>query len=168
MRIESPGDGADANAEWRDAASVTGHLPQIVSEGDVVRVVQGVKDAIDGPISRYILEIGKFIDSGGRYKLSDFIGDVVRVAHKTASYTLSKTDRVITADCTSGNVTITLPPVSGNTGRRFVVKRTDASVNNVIVAGDGSETIDGSNTYTMSTQYDSVTVLCDGTEWWTI
>lgn len=86
---------------------------------------------------------------------------------KTADYTATALNDVILADATSGNVVITLPPVSGNTGVHYTIKRIDGSANTVTVDGDGSETIDGETTQTLL-EHDSITVICDGTEWWII
>jgi hypothetical protein len=71
----------------------------------------------------------------------------------------------ILCDCTSKVVTITLPPVADSTDVRIQVLKTDVSASGVVVDGDGSETINGSTTYNLGSQYDFVSIWCDGVEW---
>lgn len=87
------------------------------------------------------------------------------ISNKTGAYTLTETDYTITADASSAGFTVTLPTAVGITGRAYVVKKVDASSNLVTVDGNGSETIDGSLTMVLGTQYESVTLQSTGTAW---
>lgn len=87
---------------------------------------------------------------------------------KSADYTITSSDTVIFADCTSGNVIITLPTASTVSGYRFYIKRTDGSANTVSVARSGSDTIDGATSQSLTAQYTSVTVVSDGSTHWYI
>jgi hypothetical protein len=91
------------------------------------------------------------------------------VVTKTSDYTVlgSEADGeiIIKADCTSGDLTVTLPTASSYQNRKITVKRIDSSVNEVIVDGNGSETIDGDLTVNLSTQYTSLNFWSDGSEW---
>lgn len=89
----------------------------------------------------------------------------VSVVSKTANYTITTSDSVVLCDASGGAFTITLPAASGLTGRRFDVKKTDSSALAVTIDGNASETIDGSTTIALTTQYESVTLLCDGSNW---
>ena len=71
---------------------------------------------------------------------------------------------VIIADDTSGAITINLPAAESSTHRTLTVKKTSAS-NSVTLDGNASETIDGATTKALSSQYDFVTIVCDGTAW---
>ena len=93
-------------------------------------------------------------------------GYVHAIANKTTTYTITEEDEFITADASGGAFTITLPTVSGHTGKVFHVKKTDSSANAVTVDGNGAETIDGSTTAVIRKQYDALRLVCDGTEWW--
>jgi len=65
-------------------------------------------------------------------------------------------------------VTVTLPAKSGVVGRIYVFKKIHAS-NNMIIAADGSETIDGSGTdLSFGDIYDSVTLQCGTAGWYII
>jgi hypothetical protein len=62
--------------------------------------------------------------------------------------------------------TVTLPAVASSTDAVIEIKKVDSGAGNVIIDGNLSETIDGATTQTISAQYTSITVHCDGTEWW--
>lgn len=69
-----------------------------------------------------------------------------------------------------GNVTATLPAVGDadpTAGRVVTIFKVDAA-NDVIIDGDGSETINGATTVTMSSQYDWRTLISNGTTWFVI
>lgn len=90
------------------------------------------------------------------------------VINKTAAYTVTTSDRgkLITADATSAGYTIDLPTAaSAGDGFEIAVMKSDSSANVVTLDGNGSETINGSTTMALSTQYDVVRLRCNGTAW---
>lgn len=87
---------------------------------------------------------------------------------KTANYTLVIKDRGVFVDASGGAVTITLPTAASAKNVQYFIKKIDSSVNAVTVDGNGSETIDDSTTQVISSQYDSIEIYSDGTEWWII
>lgn len=96
------------------------------------------------------------------------IGGVRDMRTETANYTAVLTDDVILVDASGGAVTITLPAAADRTGKQYDIKKIDSSGNAVTIDGDGSETIDDSLTNIIGAQYNSVTIVSDGTEWWII
>ena len=84
----------------------------------------------------------------------------------TSNYTLVVNDPGVLVDAKSGAVTITLPTALSARDQEFLVKKIDTSANAVTIDGSGSEEVDESLTRILSSQYDSVTVYSDGTEWW--
>jgi hypothetical protein len=80
--------------------------------------------------------------------------------------TVETTDRVVAVDANAGAVTVNLPPAASAT-RIVTVVKVDASVNLVTIDADGAETIDGATTRTLSSQWASVNLISDGTEWFT-
>jgi len=86
------------------------------------------------------------------------------VISKTTTYTAVVGDDIINA---SGSAfTITLYAASGNSGKSITIKKTDSSFTNIItIDGNASETIDGALTTTLNTQYESITLYCDGSNW---
>ena len=88
---------------------------------------------------------------------------------KTSNYTIGSSDTVIFADATSGAVTITLPAASSTGGYRFYVKRIDSTLaNSCSIARSGSDTIDGQTSVSLSLQYESLTLVSDGANWYII
>ena len=62
----------------------------------------------------------------------------------------------------SGTTTLTLPTAVGNTSL-YHVKRT--GVNTVTIATTSAQTIDGSQPITLTTQYQSYSIISDGANW---
>lgn len=58
-----------------------------------------------------------------------------------------------------------LPPAASSLHMVIAFEKSDASFNAVTIDGDGSETINGAATLLLLRQYDSVTLICDGTGW---
>lgn len=85
-------------------------------------------------------------------------------------YTALAADATILVDCSGGAVTVNLPAVASSSKRVIVVKDAsgDSNSNNITIDGNASETIDGSTTLTLSTNYASTTLFCNGTEWLTL
>jgi hypothetical protein len=91
---------------------------------------------------------------------------VVSTASKTTDYTIVSTDRnaLILVDATSGDVTIDADSSLGD-GFRFSIIKTDSSSNSVIFDPVSAQTVNGSATYTIGTQYESANVVTDASNW---
>lgn len=90
------------------------------------------------------------------------------VVSKIANFNVLTTQAgsVFEVDASSGSVNATLPLAADATnGFEITIKKTDSSANAVTIDGNGAETIDGATTQTLSNQYDSMILVCDGTEW---
>jgi hypothetical protein len=87
-------------------------------------------------------------------------GQILALTTKSANYTLTASDEIITV---TAGATIMLPSAVGAIGRTYTIKRTGSS--DVIIDGDGSQTIDGAATYALSAQYKYVKVVSDGANW---
>ena len=88
---------------------------------------------------------------------------------KSANATLStSSEDFVLVDCTSGDITLTLPTASGNNGLNYTITKTDSSSNHVIIDGNSTETIDGKTTIELYGQYNKVRIASDGTSWYTI
>ena len=102
-------------------------------------------------------------------QVSSALNQVIRkklvIKSITANYTVENDYDMFKVDTTGGNVTVTLPAAQLHSGRVINIKRMDASANTLTVDGNAAETIDGSATLLIPTQYESFTLLCDGTGW---
>lgn len=72
---------------------------------------------------------------------------------------------VFEIDATSGPITITLPLLSTVPNQRYLFIKVDSSDNKVTVDGDGSETINGALTQRFVSEFDSMTLIPNATEW---
>jgi hypothetical protein len=74
----------------------------------------------------------------------------------------------ILSDTSNAAITVTLPAAASVNGRVYVIKKTDGSANTVTIDPNASETIDGQPTYILTTQYEALMILCDGSNWFII
>ena len=87
---------------------------------------------------------------------------------KTANYTVATSDGtnvLVKCSASGGAFTVTLYTAVGNTGNSVTVKKTDSSTNAITIATTSSQTIDGVTTQTINSQYTSVTMVSDGSNW---
>jgi hypothetical protein len=87
------------------------------------------------------------------------------VTSQTSAYTATATVTVILCNSTTAGFTVTLPTAVSVIGRKYTIKKTDSSANAVTVGTTSSQTIDGSTTYSLPSQYNFVTVMSDGANW---
>lgn len=80
-------------------------------------------------------------------------------------YTAVIDDYFLNCDCIGGNINIALPTAIGQRGKVFIITKTDALANTVIVDAFGAETINGSLTATLTTQYQTLAIYSDGANW---
>lgn len=87
------------------------------------------------------------------------------VVSTAIDYVMNQYDEIVLVDASGANRTITLP--ARVQPYKYTVKKTDASANTVIVTPPAGN-IDGAGTKTLTTQYEKVTVITDGTNWFII
>lgn len=93
---------------------------------------------------------------------------LVRKVEVDAAFTIVS-GVVFLCDATSGAFAITLPEAGVlSESRILIIKKVDSSVNAVTVTRAASDTIDGATTYTLSSQYNSVTLVDDESGNWHI
>ena len=84
----------------------------------------------------------------------------------TTAYTATAGDYTILCDASTGAFTVTLPLAKPNKNKIYVIKKTDSSANAITIDGNGTETIDGALTQSLSSQYDTKTIQSSGTYWY--
>lgn len=94
---------------------------------------------------------------------------VLQYGTKTGNYTMTAADRLLFCNTTSGTITGTLPPAANvNAWTPYSVEKT-AVANSLILDPDGSETIDGASTLTLTALYAHADFVSDGvSKWFTI
>ena len=114
-------------------------------------------------VAQWAAAFGQALD-----RLIEDVREVRGVQSVTDDYTATNRDALILCDATSAAFTVTLYSAVGNKGRKIAVKKTDSSANAITVDGNGSETIDGSTTVSLSSQYAVKHLQSDGENWWVI
>jgi hypothetical protein len=79
-------------------------------------------------------------------------------------YTAS-TEDVILFSLSSAS-TINLPAVASSTGKTYRIIKTSSDFNVLTIDGNASETINGATTTRLNTQYEQLTIACDGSAWY--
>jgi hypothetical protein len=106
--------------------------------------------------------------SGG---LTSIVGGQIKstTAIAAGTYDLLVTDYFLNCDytATAAITSLTLPTAQLADGRVIHVKDTGglAGTNNITIDTEGAETIDGAATAVISTNYNSISLYCDGTNW---
>lgn len=75
------------------------------------------------------------------------------------------TNLAIYVDASTAAVNIILPPIGSTTGKKILIFKADSSTNVVTVSGGGPN-INGSPTYTLTTQYASVEIHANSTQYY--
>ena len=120
-----------------------------------------------------IEKLGDFADFNNHFvktwflRLWRILQSFITVQSKTADYTAQIDDRVVLADATSAQVTVTIPDATTVRGKWISVKKVDSSGNNVVISPTVGN-VDGAATATITTQYTSRTMISDGSNWWII
>lgn len=84
----------------------------------------------------------------------------------SASTTATIDTQMYLCSASGGAVTLTLPLASQNKNVQFSMKKTDSSSSACIFGVSGSDTIDGASTLSNPIQYNSWSVISDGSVWW--
>ena len=101
-------------------------------------------------------------DDGAWVPISGYLPNVVT---KTSAYTIVASDGLILCDATSAGFTVTLPTAVGRAGKIYIIMKIDNSVNTITIDGDGSETINGSATQSLTVQWNKWMLQSDGANW---
>lgn len=88
------------------------------------------------------------------------------IAWANAQYAVSANNATILINHPSAPFGVVLPTAASITGQQYKIKKIDSSANAVTVSTTSSQTIDNALTYPLSTQYQSVTLQSDGSNWW--
>lgn len=88
-------------------------------------------------------------------------------ATKTAAYTSTASDDYLLADGASAAFTITLHAAATAT-KPLTIKRINSGANNITIDPNASETVDGATTRVLTQQYESVTMVSNGSNWFVV
>lgn len=106
----------------------------------------------------------KIRDNGTIVLLGGIVNNTTSVTD--ATYTTLATDHYLLCN-RAGVITVTLETDTVEAGRRVHIADIsgDASTNNITIDTESSETIDGATSQIISTDYGTLTLVSDGTNW---
>lgn len=78
---------------------------------------------------------------------------------------LDETHHTVICSTTTGGINVNLPAAANHLGRKYYIKKVTSDTNLVVINGNASETIDGTNSINTNTQYESYTIQSDGSNW---
>jgi len=146
-------DDATAVPDSRGAPAVTENQAAIVTPGTIV--------ALTAPVQAG--QVMRFEDMGSALPTvyqPNLVGN---------SYSVGATDFCILVDDddadVTGTVVVGLPAAASSLNRWLHIKKIGSSFT-VQIDPNGAETIDDAATFDMATQYDCISIICDGTSWW--
>lgn len=85
----------------------------------------------------------------------------LKVTSASSSLSLDSTHYLVTMNANAAARVATLPAASSSLiGRIYILKKNDSSANTVTLAASGSDTIDGAATVVLTTQWQTVRVIC--------
>ena len=87
-----------------------------------------------------------------------------KITTVTANTTLDATHSIVVCNNAGTAITITLPAISGSTGRIYTIKK-GTSTTDITIDANSAETIDGVATMVLSDAKVAVTLFNDGMEW---
>ena len=109
------------------------------------------------------------LPGGGRINIKNPL--ISAYVHKTAAYTTRVGDHIIGVDTSGGTVIITLASITVIAGRTIIIKDEggQAAANNITVATEGTETIDGNAANdVINVNWEARGYYSDGTNWFKV
>tara|TARA_R100001086_G_scaffold169810_1_gene92593 strand:- start:880 stop:1260 length:381 start_codon:yes stop_codon:yes gene_type:complete len=94
-------------------------------------------------------------------------GFIVPTRTVTATGTITEDDRVVFAN-PGANISLEVYNTSSNDGAMVTIKRIDTTDYIVTITTEGADKIDGQDEIYLQAQYDSVTLVSDGGNWYII
>jgi hypothetical protein len=126
-------------------------------------------------VGGYAATLGFYVPSGQYYKVRDDTTSTIGQwfeyqllgSGNTPITTISTTTTLGASDYTvlcSATLTVNLPAAASSSGQVYNIKNIGSGTT-ITIDPNASETIDGATTYTLSAQYESVTIQSNGTAW---
>ncbi len=97
------------------------------------------------------------------------IATYAATSSSATSVTLTSTQTTYLADASGGAITLTLPaPSAAIAGKTFTIKKTDSSTATITISPNAAETIDGASSEILRTQYQTIQLTTNGTDWFVL
>ncbi len=136
------------------------YLPATNTLGFTTNAIDRITVGSDGKTSVLAQAVSHELLGGHRYQVRSI----------TSNTTLDTTtsDHIVLVDSSGGAVTVTLP--AATSGRNLIIKDSGgaAGTNNITIQRAGGATIDGSTSIVMSANYQSLSFVSNGTNWFIV
>lgn len=113
---------------------------------------------------RALEELNNILRGVDRELIQRLRGEFVQTV--TTTYSILVSNFVILADASGGAFTVTLPDPNEARDHRYTVVKVDATANVTVDGGSGN--INGSASVTLTTQYERIDVVSDGSNWFRV
>jgi len=159
--LQTKVDGIEALADVTDVTNVTAAGAtmdtdtSLAGNGYFLDEDDMVSDSASKTVSQQ--SVKKFVEN------STLLGQKYATVLKTGNYTVTTDDHTVIATANSFTVALIAAATAG-IGKRYEIKNSESNVGTITVDGDVSETIEGALTQTLFTG-ESITVVCDGSNW---
>jgi hypothetical protein len=90
------------------------------------------------------------------------------VEQVNSNYTVDDDDYIILADASAGEIHISLPPAATVEENTYNIKRISGGENKVYIDATNNELIDGQSGVEINSQYATLTVISNGSQWFII
>lgn len=169
-QLNISGTNAGSSIDIINTTATTGKNMRIVSLNAGGLTIEDITAGLErvNVSSAGVVKINNLSGTGTRAVVADASGNLSTesISTKTANYTTTLSDGTILVDATAGNITITLLTASGNSDKKFTVKKIDSTANTVTVSNAAG--IDGTTTKVYSTQYSGGSFQSNGTKYFII
>ncbi len=128
------------------------------------KIIDGIITLLRGHHTRHELDGGDQMSLAGLTVLAQDIDYTLN--EYTSAQTLTADNYMVTINA-SGNTTVTLPAAASHAKRVYTILNAH-STGKVTIDANNSETINGDSTISLTLQYQYVTIICDGTQWFII
>lgn len=93
------------------------------------------------------------------------VPDLVEVRTVTSAGSVTTDDDIVLADSTGGTFQLDLPAAASAAGKQLTITKIDANFTVITIDANSSETINGAANTTLNSQYESVQIVSDGSNW---
>lgn len=121
-----------------------------------------IKDYATEPLNRaQLFRALLFIETQINRGSDGYLFAIKRITTADSPYTMNLNDSILICDSSAGSITINLLPALEWEQKRLTVKKINSG-HSIILDANGSETIDGSGTYTITSHYASHDFVSQG------